>query len=289
MGRRAFWHHPGMGFLEFILSTLTSTILIAWVVYLLRGLIITRLKKSVQNEFDSKLAVLTSQLRTSEEAFKADIKRKEGEILALQGGAIQSRLSRQATVDKRRLEAIDQLWGAVYELSWAKALSAQVSILKGEAISKEVARNPKAKELFAMWKIDETRYEKAGQSGQKARPFITQVAWAYFAAYQAILMHAVAFMKMLQMGIDGHQFMNSENLIKLIKTALPHHSAYIDQHGPNAAYYLLDQLENSLLEEFKRMLDGVETDMTEIARAKQILIEASRVNSENSEGGKDLT
>lgn len=275
-----------MSLLEFLLSTITSSTLIAGVVYLLRGLITTRLTKSVQNEFDSKLAALTSQLRTSEEAFKADLKRKEGEILALQGGAIQSRLSRQATVDKRRLEAVDQLWGAVYDLSWAKALSAQVSILKWEAISKEVARNPKAKELFAMWKIDETKYEKAGQSGQKARPFITPVAWAYFAAYQAILLHAVAFIKLLQLGVDGHQFMASENLIKLIKTALPHYSTYIDEHGPSAAYYLLDELENSLLEELKRMLDGVAADMTEIARAKQILVEASRVNSETSEGGK---
>lgn len=271
---------------EFLLSTFTSSTLIAGAVYLLRGLITTRLAKSVQSEFDSKLATLTSQLRTSEEAFKADLKRKEGEIVALQGGAIQSRLSRQATVDKRRLEAVDQLWGAVYDLSWAKGLSAQVSILKWEAISQEVARNPKAKELFAMWKIDQMKYENAGQTAQKARPFVTPVAWAYFAAYQAILLHAVAFIKMLQLGIDGHQFMTSENLIKLIKTALPHNSAYIDEHGPSAAYYLLDQLENSLLEELKRMLDGVAADMTEIARAKQILIEASRVNSEASEVGK---
>lgn len=272
-----------MSWLQLLVSTVTTSTLIAVALYLVRGLVATRLTKSVQNEFDSKLADLTSQLRISEESFKADLKRKEAEILALQGGVIQNRLSRQAAVDKRMLEAIDQLWGAVYDLGWAKALAAQVSILKWEAISKEVASNPKAKELFTLWKIDQTKYENAAHFAQKARPFITPVAWAYFAAYQAILMHAVAFIKLLQIGIDGHQFMANENLIKLIKTALPHCAGYIDEHGPSAAYHLLDQLENSLLEELKRMLDGTAADMTEVARAKKILIEASRVNSDVSE------
>lgn len=277
------WHYPGMSPLDLLLSTVTTSTFVGIAIYLARHLITTRLTKSVQSEFDAKLAELNSQLRTSEESFKADLKRKEAEILALQGGPIQSRLSRQAAIEKRRLEAVDQLWSAVYDLSFAKALSAQASVLKWEAISKEVARNPKAKELFAMWKIDDGKYEGAGHSAQKARPFITPVAWAYFAAYQAILLHAVAFIKMLQIGVDAHEFMDSKNLIKLIKTALPHCAEYIDKHGPSAAYHLLDQLENSLLDELKRILDGGAADMAEVARAKQILVEASRVNHETSE------
>lgn len=268
---------------DLLISTVTTSTLVGFCVYLARNLITTRLTKSVQNEFDTKLAGLNSQLRTAEESFKADLKRKEVEILALQGGAIQSRLSRQAAIEKRRLEAVDQLWSAVYDLSFAKALAAQASVLKWEAISKEVARNPKAKDLFSMWKIDQDKYEGAGHSAQKARPFLTPVAWAYFAAYQAILLHAVAFIKMLQIGVDAHAFMDNKNLVKLIKTALPHSSQYIDDHGPSAAYYLLDQLETSLLDELKRILDGGAADMAEVARAKQILIEASRVNHDVSE------
>ena len=272
-----------MNLLEILLSTTLSTsALIAIALYLMRSLITTRLTKSVQNEFDSKLAGLTSHLRSAEESFKADLKRKESEIHSLQSGAIQNRLSRQSAIDKRKLDAIDQLWSAVYDLSWAKASAAQLSVLKWDAISKEVAKNPRFREMFSVLNVDQTKYENASYSAQKARPFITPVAWAYFAAYQAIIMHAVLFMKILQIGVDGHKYLASENLIKLIKTALPHCAGYIDEHGPSASYYLLNQLENSLLEELKYMLDGGANDMMEVARANQILIEVSRVNSDIS-------
>jgi hypothetical protein len=267
-----------MNFLEILFPSVTAAVLTGLALFLVQKLAITRLTKTVQGEFDAKLAELNSRLRTSEEAFKADLKRKEIEILALQGGAMQSRLSRLVAVEKRRLEAVDQIWGAVYDLSFAKALAASVSGLKWEAISKEVAKNPRAKDAFAVFKIDEEKYGGAGKLARQARPFITPMAWAYYSAYEAILMHAVALMKMLQLGIDGLKFLKSEELIALIKTALPYQAEYIDQHGPSAAYYLLDQLENRLLAELKSMLDGGEADMTEVARAKKILDEAARVN-----------
>ena len=278
-----------MNLLEILLSTTLSTsALIAMALYLMRSLITTRLTKSVQNEFDSKLAGLTSHLRSAEESFKADLKRKESEINSLQSGAIQNRLSRQSAVDKRKLDAVDQLWSAIYDLSSSKAFAAQLSIFKWDAISEEVGKNPRAKEIFSIFKVDQTKNESAFYSAQKARPFITPVAWAYFAAYQAIIMHAVVFIKILQIGLDGHKYLANENLIKLIKTALPHCAEYIDEYGPSAAYNLLDQLENSLLDELKNMLDGRANDMTEVARANQILIEASRVNSDASKNDSSV-
>ncbi|WP_341911210.1 hypothetical protein [Polaromonas sp. YR568] len=280
---RYLWQYPKMNPLEILLSTVTTSALIGVVLFLARNLITTRLAKSVQNEFDAKLAGLNSRLRISEDSLKADLQRKEAEILALQSGAMQSRLSRLVAIDKRRLEAVDQLWDAVYDLSFAKATAGSVSILKLEAIGKEIERNPKVKEIFAVFKIDEAKYSAAGKLAQRARPFITPVAWAYFAAYQAILMYAVALIKILQIGIDPTRFMDSKSLISLITAALPHCTEYIEKHGPTAAYYLLDQLENSLLEELKRMLDGGTTDLAEVSRAQQILVEVSRVNREVSE------
>ncbi len=267
-----------------ILFTTTSTsLLIGVVIYLARNLIATRLTKSVQHEFDTKLSDVNSRLRKSEESFKADLVRKQAEIQALQNNVIQGRLNRVIALDKRRLEAVDQMWGAVHDLGFAKGVAASMAVFKLDKISEEVERNPRAKEMFAALKVDANRANEPVKLAQQARPFITPVAWAYYAAYQAILMHALALVKMLELGVNAQKFIDSKTLISLIKTALPHCGEYIDQHGPSAAYYLLDQLENSLLEELRNMLDGAATDLAEVGRADQILREASRVNQSVSE------
>ncbi|MCX7279780.1 MAG: hypothetical protein NTZ15_21115 [Burkholderiales bacterium] len=272
-----------MSLLDVLLTTSSTSLIIGVVIYLMRNLIATRLTKSVQHEFDAKLSKINSLLRVSEESLKADLVRKQADIHALQNGAIQGRLSRLIALEKRRLEAVDQIWGAVHGLSFAKGLAASMAVFKWKEISEEVAKNPRAKEVFAAFKVDPEKTTEPVKLAQQARPFITPVAWAYYAAYQSILMHAVALVRMLELGVDAQKFMDSKNLISLIKTALPHCSEYIDQHGPNAAYYLVDQLENSLLAELKNMLDGSATDIAEVTRANQILREASRVNQSVSE------
>jgi hypothetical protein len=61
------------------IPALTTTTLFGWVLWLARSLIMTRLQNSVKNEFDSKLEVLRSELKS-----------KETQIESLRTGAIRS-------------------------------------------------------------------------------------------------------------------------------------------------------------------------------------------------------
>lgn len=79
--------------------------LIATLGWLARNLILTRLKATVQHEFDGKLEALRTDLRKSEESFRADLRAKETDIQVLRSGALSGMASRQATLDKRRLQA----------------------------------------------------------------------------------------------------------------------------------------------------------------------------------------
>mgnify|MGYP007037817717 CR=1 FL=1 len=63
-----------------------------------RHLITTRLKASVQHEFDEKLEAIRTEFRKSEESFKSDLRAKENQIAALQGGALSGMVSRQAAL-----------------------------------------------------------------------------------------------------------------------------------------------------------------------------------------------
>ena len=114
-----------MHIMEWI-PAITTTALSGVALWLGRNLIFTRLTKSVEHEFNGRLETLKAQLRDSEERLKAELRNRESEIAALRGGALSALASRQAALDKRRLEAVDQLWTSVSALAPCRAIAASM-------------------------------------------------------------------------------------------------------------------------------------------------------------------
>jgi hypothetical protein len=94
------------------IPSLKITSLFGGALWLARSLIMTRLKNSVKNEFDSKLEVLRSELTS-----------KGAQIESLRSGAMSGLLTRQGALYQRKLQAIDQIWSSVKELEKAKYIS----------------------------------------------------------------------------------------------------------------------------------------------------------------------
>jgi hypothetical protein len=126
------------------LPAVSTTSLLVLALWLFRSLIATRLTASVKHEFDEKIETLKTELRKSEKSFKADLRSKESEIEALRSGALSGLVSRQAALDARRIQAVDQLWTAEQDLGPAKSVSATVAILKFKYAVKESAENLRA-------------------------------------------------------------------------------------------------------------------------------------------------
>lgn len=250
---------------------LTTTSLVAVGLWLARNLIRTRLTKSVEYEFNTKLEALKTDLRKAEEQFKADIRAKEAEMAALRGGVLNAMSTRQVALDQRRLEAVDQLWSAVNSLAPAKGISAQMALIKFEAAAAETGKNPNARQVFQVMGsgFDIKKIDLAG--AHRARPFLTPMAWALFTAYQAIVMQAAVKLELLKSGIGKADFVDQAATANLVKLALPHYAAYVDEHGDAGYHYLLDELEQRLLEELQRMVAGVDSDKANVERAAEIV------------------
>ncbi len=104
------------------------------------------------------------------------------------------------------------------------------------------------------------------------RPFVSPIAWALFSAYKAVLSISYLQMKMLELGVeDAGKFINTENVKTLLKAALPHQTQFIDKYDSAGYHYLLDELEEKLLGELRKMLDGVESDEAIIAQSAKIM------------------
>jgi hypothetical protein len=252
------------------LPALTTTTLFGGVVWLARSLIATRLTNSVKSEFDSKLEVLRSELKS-----------KEAQIESLRSGAMSGLITRQGALYQRKLEAVDQIWSAAKELDKAKYISANMAILKYGALATESATNPNFRTFIETvgGDFDPKTLNLLGSA--LARPFLTPLAWAYYSAFYAIIMSAVTKMQILKIGVDDpKKYLNSEYPNKLLKTVLPLRSEYIDNNDDSVHHYLLDEIEQLLLLELKYIQDGKEDDRDNAHRAAEITKEVDNITNE---------
>lgn len=252
------------------IAAISTTSLLAAVLWLSRNLIITRLTNSVRHEYDTKL-----------ENLKADLKAKSSQIDALRNGVLSGVTTRQAAIFQRRLTAIEQLWDAVVSLGPAKAVSAWMAVVKFEAAAKEAANNPRLREMFSMIGSIDLNSLQTNQA-LKTRPFVSPLAWAYYSAYQAIVFHAVVRLHMLKNGIDMVEVIDTKSVTELVKVALPHQVQYIENYGPGAFHYLLDELEKNLLAAFQLMLKGDESDQDTLEKAAAIIKQSETLMDTNT-------
>jgi hypothetical protein len=231
----------------------------------------------VQHEFDQKIETLKTELRKSEESFKADLRYKETQIEALRSGALSMLASRQIALCARRIHAVDQLWTAVQALGPAKSVSANIAILNFKGAAKASAENPRARELFAIIGGQTEPQNIYTGEAEKARPFVSDMAWAVFSAYRAILSVAMIKMQILKSGIDTPNLVDEERVRRLLISVLPHQAQFVREHDTGGYHYLLDELESRLLQELRQVLHGAESDREAIKQAGEILRESQNV------------
>jgi len=243
-------------------------------IWLARNLILTRLKESVAHEFDAKLEGIRAQLRESEEHLKSELRAKETEIEALRSGALTAMVTRQVSVEKRRLEAVDQLWSAATALAAGKSLLTTISIVDFDAALKRAEKEPRLREVFSAMggTFDIQKLDLTGAA--KARPFVSPMAWATYSALVAMIFSAAMRWQMLKTGTRVN-LVGDETISKLIKTVLPNAAEWIDKHGPKAYAYIVDQVELKLIEELQQMMAGVEADRASVERAADIVSQSN--------------
>jgi hypothetical protein len=248
----------------------TTSGLLAVALWLGRHLILTRLTKSVEYEFSKKIEDVRTQLREGEERLKADLRAKEAEIAALRSGALSALASRQVVLDKRRLEAVDQLWSAVMNLASARRISGCIALTDYEKTAQAAERDPWIREFFKMVGGEFDMKNLKPEGAAKARPFVSPMAWVIYEAMQAITTNAVVRLQVLKAGLGVMDLVDHNLITMLLKAILPHRAGLIDQYGPQIYHSLLEELDEKLINEFQAMLAGVEADKASVKHAAEI-------------------
>lgn len=238
---------------------ITTTSLLAGVLWLAKNAIQERLKGAVQHEFNEKL-----------EKFKSELQEKENQITVLRSSVLTTASHRHTILNDRKLKAVEDIWGAVISMAAAKNISSMFSQLNFGALSKETVRNPQAREI---WQVVGAGFDfKAVDtiSACRSRPFLSKSIWAYYSAYKAIVFQSVVRLESLKAGAED-DWSKGADMIALAKVALPHKQEYIEKYGAETLHYLLDELEAKILEEIDNFLIGNFEDIAHLESAAKIL------------------
>jgi hypothetical protein len=241
------------------------------------------IERGVQHHFDRQIERLRAEFRESEERLKSTLRDRESEIAALRATILSGTAGRQALLDKRRFDSVERIWTAVNDLARFRYISGTMATLKVDEIAKSV-HDPNIQKFLSFVgssgpKLDELTKHAA----RDERPFVPELAWAYFSAYSSILLGNYAVLKVLQTGLaQPTSFINRDHNKRILKAALPHQSQWIDEVQPEAYHYLLEELENNLLLELRKILDGVEQSAADIERAQTILGTIRRADSDQA-------
>lgn len=225
-----------------------------------RRWLVAEVEKGVEHRYAERL-----------ESFRADLQRKEKAIAALRDSAFGNRAQRQAIIDKRRIDAIERAWLSLAGLGQMKFVAAQMAVIKFDNAAKAAPHDPNVRRMFQAFLGGVDEYKLPDDPAKGERPFLSPLAWSYLSAYRAIVYSAYMKAKILTIGVEGAETFLDEGKSKaLLKTLLPHQAEFIDKYEPAAHYYLLEELEELLLAELVKDLEGRDVDQAAVDRAAEI-------------------
>lgn len=221
-------------------------------------------ENSIQHSFDKKL-----------EDVKATIRQSDEQISALRSGALSGLASRQANLDRRRLEAAERLWAEAMPYSRYRHLAMMNAgmdiILRNAAGSGRDAQKTREFAEIMLKSVDANDPKPMSTAADQERPFLDPVCWALFSAYRQCSVYPVMLFQLAKVGVGPEVLQSSSAILQSLKAALPEHGAYIDEQGVGALYQLLQPLEEKLLAALIASLSGRESSEAAVQHAADIL------------------
>jgi hypothetical protein len=263
---------------ENLISALITPVSLGVIGYLLRDVLRSWLEKSIEQKFDVKLENLKADLRLKEQAIASDLHSKEAEISSLRNGILSGISNRHIALDKRRLQAAEAIWCSVIELRKGLVILNVMSSINIEVAIKETKKDPKAREFFeVIGKSTDMDFSKMTAAFEQ--PFASPQVWHIFSIYQGIILGPWAVFQALRHGI-AKESGNDSDLLKSVKVLLPQYTAMLDKFGSSSLRYVLKDVEQLLLLEIRRMLNGSEGDDVAVQQSIGILKNLELSNQE---------
>jgi hypothetical protein len=249
-----------------------TALLLAAAAWLTREWIMQRLAASLRIETEKKLA-----------EFQVRLDATQAEISFVRTAGLEAMHQSNAALLAERVRATHAIWGAVVAWHRTSALSMLISALKTHEAIANAAHVP-ARENFRVMlqSIKHLELSESGNSIAGWRPFVSEKAWALYAALNAFYGARIAKATMIQFGkqdfVERLWLVNSE--LQIVKnTTPPEISSLFERDEVTGSQKALEHIEGTLLAELKRGLAGEESGPETARQAAKILAVAQEATT----------
>jgi hypothetical protein len=266
--------------LDFILSSVSSAVLVGVVAWLCRTWLKERLTASVRIETEQKLARFKSELETANQRIRD---------LATVGAAANSQV--ESALMEHRIAAVKKVWESVQGWQQVSVATMMVSVLSDEWIKKN-ASDPGTKSTFeqVLKGTDHLNFMRRQNETELVRPFLSESVWAIYAAYHSFLSARLTKASLLTLsGIDHAEMLSRFNERDLVEKSAPREilAAY-DKNPYSGAEPYLRFLREKMLTEFRHFLSGQKAGNQAVQDAAEILLAAEDLAAKSSASTKEV-
>ena len=266
--------------LEIVLSSISSSMLIAAALWLGRALIMERLTASVRLETEKDLAKFKSQLDA------ANLKIRD---FSSAGTAANAQV--EAVLLNHRIRAVNKIWESVLSWQQLSVVTMMVSALTDDWLKKN-ASDPGTKSSFEqlLKNTDHLNFMKQQSEAELVRPFLSEPIWALYAAYHSFLSARVAKASLLVISdIDHYEILSRFNERDLVEKSAPSEIlAIYDKNAYAGTEPYLRYLREEILTQFQEFLSGQTAGNLAVQNAAKILGSAEELAAKSSVGSQNL-
>ena len=124
---------------------------------------------------------------------------------------------------------VERVWTTVNDLAQSKYFASMMALLDYKELAKS-ASDPRMQQFLRIIGDVAPDIKKFKDVARDERPFLPDLAWAYFSAYKSILVGSHIRFEVLKSGVDEPQkLLTSGGSKTILKAALPHQAKFIDE------------------------------------------------------------
>lgn len=265
-----------------ISSATVSSALVAILIWLSREWISTRIKSSIQYEYDQKLEVHKAQLKAENEVALLELKTAIEQEAALHTAAYASFSEGQKAVIERKLSAVDRLWDRVLQLrgSLPPILTFIDVLTVGEY--KGIKNHPTFQALTGELSKEKIAGIVSNEAGpiEKVRPYVGEYMWAIFFSYQAIMLRTLFLLHLGRDDAEKIEWFKDSGIRQLMEAVFtPEEIKEFDQTQFGKILWLHRKVDSKLIAAAGKVISGETFAAEFLEQAKLIQQRAAQLQT----------
>jgi hypothetical protein len=260
-------------------SIAASGALSGLLIWLSREWISTRLKASIQHEYDQKLESLKSQLKAQSDVALVELRASVERHAALLAAAHSSFAEGQKAAMERKLNAVDTLWERLLRLrANLPPILGFIDVLTVDEYT-GIKNHPTFEALSRGWSMEKIT-QLMDTEVERVRPYVGEYTWAVFSSYQAVMLRIVLLLHAGRddaVKLEWHKDSRTRQLIEAVLPAAE--LAEFDTTRFGKVSWLQRRLESRILAATRKVVSGEEFSADALDQARLIPQRAAQIQT----------